>query len=293
MGTLSSLNTSAAMMLGQLPSIGISTAIPSGCAARMPTEADVVAWGATTQQSDAYTEALTIVHEIETNPAIGIPTPNPLQATDSDVYAMDLEIEYVTSEQITMPNKRIKKDDSPTPLHQCTVPDESRKKQVLSDMPCVWNVQRSNGRVTQHDTQLVGPNVWRTQTFKCSHCPCEVLIFRRFESDTSSTNAVKRRSVGPYIIYKLRESLCKQRSDVVSHSRADAKGIHPLFHTLASNRIRDGRKPRQIIQEIRQLVNVEGTAHGPSPYPEDLANPSVLPLYVPLQCNSSYKKNRP
>ena len=93
----------------------------------MPTEADVVAWEATTQQSDAYTEALTLVQEIETNPAIGIPTPNALQATDSDVYAVDLEIEHVTSEQITMPNKRINKDDSPTPLHHCTVPDESRK----------------------------------------------------------------------------------------------------------------------------------------------------------------------
>ena len=274
------------MMLGQLPSIAVE---PSS----LPTVAvaDVLAWEATTQQSDAYTEALTIVHEIETNPAIGIPTPNPLLATDSDVYAMDLEIEHVTSEQITMPNKRINKDDSPTPLHHCTVPDERRKKQVLSDMPCVWNLQRSNGRVTQYDTQLVGPNVRRTQTFKCSHCPCEVLIFRRFESDTSSTNTVKRRSVGPYIIYKLRESLCKQRSDDVPHSRADAKGIHPLFHSLASNRIRDGRTPRQIIQEIRQLVNVAGTAHGPSPYPEDLANPSVLPLYVTIQQIQDLSKN--
>ena len=63
----------------------------------MPTEADVVAWEATTQQSDAYTEALTIVNEIETNPAIGIPTPHPLYATDSDVYAMDLEIEHVSA----------------------------------------------------------------------------------------------------------------------------------------------------------------------------------------------------
>ena len=62
----------------------------------MPTEADVVAWEATTQQSDAYTEALTIVNEIETNPAIGIPTPHPLHATDSDVYAMDLEIELAS-----------------------------------------------------------------------------------------------------------------------------------------------------------------------------------------------------
>ena len=96
----------------------------------MPTEADVVAWEATTQQSDAYTEALTIVNEIETNPAIGIPTPHPLHATDSDVYAMDLEIEHVTSEQITTPYKGNNKD-TPRPLHHCTVPDESRKKQVL------------------------------------------------------------------------------------------------------------------------------------------------------------------
>jgi Txe/YoeB family toxin of Txe-Axe toxin-antitoxin module len=93
---LSKFNTSAPMMLEQLPSIGISTA---QCIPPMPTEADVVAWEATTQQSDAYTEALTIVNEIETNPAIGIPTPHPLYATDSDVYAMDLEIEHVTSEQ--------------------------------------------------------------------------------------------------------------------------------------------------------------------------------------------------
>ena len=55
---LSKFNTSAPMMLEQLPSIGISTA---QCIPPMPTEADVVAWEATTQQSDAYTEALTIV----------------------------------------------------------------------------------------------------------------------------------------------------------------------------------------------------------------------------------------
>ena len=284
---LSKFNTSAPMMLEQLPSIGISTA---QCIPPMPTEADVVAWEATTQQSDAYTEALTIVNEIETNPAIGIPTPHPLHATDSDVYAMDLEIEHVTSEQITTPYKGNNKD-TPRPLHHCTVPDERRKKQVLRDMPCVWNLQRSNGRVTKHDTLLVGPNVRRTQTFKCSHCPCELLIFRRFVSDTSTTNTVKRTSVGPYIIYKLHESLCKQRSDGVPDSRADATGIHPLFHSLVSNRIRDGRRPRQIIQEIRELVNVEGTAHCPSPYPKDLADPSVLALYVTKEQIQDLSKN--
>ena len=93
----------------------------------MSTEADILAWEAA-PQSAAGTEALTIVHDIETNPAIGIPTPHPLQATDSDVYAMDLVIEQVMSEHITTPHKRTKNDDGPTPAYHCTVPDERRKK---------------------------------------------------------------------------------------------------------------------------------------------------------------------
>ena len=85
--TLPRVNTCTPMMSGQLPSVDISTALTSGCAPPMPTEADALAWEAA-QQSGAFTEALSIVHEIETNPAIRIPTPHPLQATDSDVYAI-------------------------------------------------------------------------------------------------------------------------------------------------------------------------------------------------------------